>query len=104
MKKRKKQNITAIIYDKRGRILSVGKNSYVKTHPLQAQLARKVGRIHCIFLHAEIQAIIKCEAIEKAYRIVVTQYDNDNKPCLAKPCIICMEAISSVGIKVVEHT
>jgi hypothetical protein len=31
----KRQAITAIITDKKGRVLSIGQNSYSKTHPLQ---------------------------------------------------------------------
>ena len=32
----KPQNIIATVYDRRGRVLAVGKNSYVKTHPKQS--------------------------------------------------------------------
>ena len=39
-----RQNITAVIYDKRGRVLSIGKNQYLKTHPLQAKHAHAVGQ------------------------------------------------------------
>ena len=42
-----KQDMTAIIYDRRGRVLSVGKNSYFKTHTLQAKHAAKVGTPGC---------------------------------------------------------
>ena len=49
---KKQQDVTAIIYDKRGRILSIGKNSYVKTHPLQARYATEVGLCEQVFLHA----------------------------------------------------
>ena len=39
----KKHHVTAIIFDKRGRPLSIGQNSYIKTHPLQLKIAEKVG-------------------------------------------------------------
>ena len=51
--KNKKQNICAIITDRRGNILSIGTNSYTKSHPLQAyycELATKEN--HKIFVHA----------------------------------------------------
>ena len=97
-------NVSAIIVDKRNRILSIGKNSYVKTHPLQAKHAKRVGKENAIFLHAEIQAIIKCRNIEDAHKIIVARYDSKGQPRLAKPCDICMDALRSFGITKIEHT
>ena len=104
MSSKQQQNITAIIYDRRGRILSIGKNSYIKTHTLQAKHAKKVGLPEKQFLHAEIHAITKCRDLSKAYRILVTRFDKDGKAMLAKPCPVCQSAIESVGIKVIEWT
>lgn len=97
-------DITAIIYDKRGKVLSIGKNSYVKTHPLQGFHANKVGLPHKQFLHAEIHAISLCKQLDKAHKIVVLRYNRFNQPCPAKPCPVCQSAIEAAGIKVVEHT
>lgn len=102
-KNQKKENITAIITDKRGRVLSIGKNSYVKSHPIQAKHARMVGQESKIYLHAEIDAIIRCKNIFKAHKIFVSREKN-NKLCLAKPCPICMSAIEAAGIKNIEWT
>lgn len=99
-----KQVLSAVIRDKRGRVLSIGKNSYVKTHPLQAQHARKVGMEHKIYLHAEVQAIIRCPDISKAHKIEIFRFNNKGEPMLAKPCPICDSAIKAAGIKVVVHT
>lgn len=96
--------ITAIIYDKRGRPLSVGRNSYVKTHTYQAELAEKVGLPEKTFLHGEIAAIVKCKDLSKAYRISVSRYDDKGNPMNAKPCKICQEAIRLAGIRMVEYT
>ncbi len=96
--------ITAVIYDKRGRVLSVGQNSYIKTHPLQKQHAHKVGLPLKEFLHAEIHAITRCNDLSKAHKISVFRYSKDGKPALAKPCKVCQSAIDAAGIKVVEHT
>jgi tRNA(Arg) A34 adenosine deaminase TadA len=98
------QHITAIIYDKRGRALSIGQNSCIKTHPMQASFARKAGTEHKIFLHAEVHAITRCKDLSKAYKILVTRYSKEGKPMLAKPCKICRSAIEAAGIKIVEHT
>ncbi len=98
-------SLTAIIYDKRGNILSIGKNSYVRTHPLQAKFAKKAGLEKKVFIHAEIDAIVKCKDLSKAYRIVVMRFHKNGLPASAKPCPICENAISELtGIKVVEHT
>ena len=104
MSRRQTQNITAIIFDKKGKILSVGKNSYIKTHPMQAKHAHKVGLPEKIFLHAEMDAIIKCRNMSKAHKIVVTRVTRNGKYGNAKPCPVCKSAIKEAGIKNVEWT
>ena len=99
-----KQEITAIIYDRKGRVLSVGKNSYFKTHTLQAKHAEKVGMPDKQYLHAEIHAITKCRDLDKAYRIFVTRIGKNGQPMLAKPCPVCESAIRATGIEIVEWT
>ncbi len=99
-----KQDITAIITDKRGRVLSIGKNSYVKTHPLQKHHCERVGLPDKVFLHAEIDAIIKCKDLSKAHKIQVFRFNNTGKAMLAKPCKVCEDALKQTPIKVVEHT
>lgn len=98
-------SITAIIYDKRGNVLSIGKNSYIKTHTLQAHYAKKVGKEEAIYLHAEIHAITRCMNLKDAYRIAVFRYDIAGNPANAKPCSICEAAIREMtNIKVIQHT
>jgi tRNA(Arg) A34 adenosine deaminase TadA len=97
-------DITAIIYDKRGRVLSIGKNSYVKTHPMQHRHCEKVGLHHKQFLHAEIHAIARCKYLDRAHKIVVMRFDSQGNPKLAKPCPVCQSAINEAGINLVEHT
>jgi deoxycytidylate deaminase len=100
----KKHDLTAIIYDKRGRVLSIGKNNYVKTHPMQKKYATKVGVPHKEFLHAEISAIIKCKDLSRAHRISIFRFNVDGSPALARPCHVCMSAIEAAGIKSITHT
>lgn len=99
-----KHSLTAIIYDKRGKILSIGKNSYIKTHPLQAQYARAVGEPTKIYLHAEIAAIIGMRNPERAHRIVVFRFNKMGQPSSAKPCRCCLHALSLTTIKHIEST
>lgn len=100
-----KHNITAIIYDKRGRPLSVGYNSYEKTHPLQAKAATMVGEPYKVYLHAEIAAIVRLpyHARDKAHTMRVFRYNKHGKPMNAKPCSICQSILSQMNLKV-EHT
>lgn len=97
-----KQNITAIIYSKKGDVLSVGKNSYTKSHPLQSKYAKQVGLPDKIYLHAEVDAIVRCTDLSKAHRIEVIRVLADGSYGNAKPCAICESAIRAVGIKVVK--
>lgn len=98
-------DITAIIYDKKGNILSIGKNSYLKTHTLQAKYAELVGRPDKKYVHAEILAIARCKDLTKAYRIFVSRYYADGSPAPAAPCPICLAAIRDMtNIKLIEHT
>jgi len=99
-----RQNLTAIIYDRRGRVISVGKNSYVKTHPLQARFAAKAGRPEAIYLHAEVDALVRLKDWSHAHKIVITRVGKSGDTLLAKPCESCQRAIEMAGIKVVEHT
>jgi deoxycytidylate deaminase len=97
-----KQKITATVYDRRGRVLSIGTNSYEKTHPRQAFLARRVGMPERQYLHAEISALVKCRG--KPYRIAVERRDKNGTLQLAKPCAICELAIKEAGIKFVQYS
>lgn len=100
-----KQNITAIIYDRKGRVLSIGKNSYIKTHPMMAKMAQEVGENkNKIFLHAEVDAIVKCRQLDKAHKIAIFRHNKFGRPLLAAPCSICQSAISKTSIKRIEYT
>ena len=99
------KDLTAIIYDRKGRILSIGKNSYVKTHPLQSKFASRNNLEKKIFIHAEISAIIRCRNIEEAYKLRVFRFLRNGLPGLAAPCEICADAIKTLtDIRVIEYT
>ena len=99
-----KHTLTAIVFDKRGRPLSIGQNSYTRTHPRQAAIAAKVGLPEKKFVHAEFVAITKCRDLKKAHKIVIMRYNKQGEPVNAKPCPVCMELIRLSGIKGIEHT
>lgn len=94
---------TATVFDKRGRVLAVAQNSYVKTHPLQASLAKQVGQPHRIYLHAEVAALLKCDW-KKVGSMLVARYNREGKPMNATPCPVCQSLINKIGVKNVWHT
>lgn len=103
MATKRKYSMTALAYDKRGRLVAIGKNSYHKTHPLQKSLALRAGKPNKIFLHAEIDAIVKAKG-RPIYKMVVLGYNSNGKAVRSKPCSCCMIGINDYGIKHVEHT
>lgn len=98
----RKYDITALAYDKRGKLLAVGRNSYVKTHPLQAKFSKEAGKEHAVYLHAELSALLKSRT--KVHKLVVLRYDSAGNPANAKPCAACQLAIKHFGVRYVEHT
>lgn len=99
-----RHELTAVIYDRKGNVLSVGKNSYIKTHPLQAIHAKLTGNDNKIYLHAEIHAIVKLKDLTNAYKIFVSRWDKKGTPRIANPCPVCLSAIRATGIEIIEHT
>jgi deoxycytidylate deaminase len=99
-----KHSLTAFIKDKKGNILSIGQNNYVKTHPYQALCASRAGMPEKIYLHAEIDAIVKCKDISKAHSIHIFRKGKSGNYLLAAPCKICKTAIDKTPIKKVFHT
>jgi tRNA(Arg) A34 adenosine deaminase TadA len=100
----RKQNICAIITNRKGNILSIGTNSYSKSSPLQKLYADRVGEIHKIFNHAEIDSIKKLPYSSKPYNIFIARVNKQghSQPC--SPCEICALAIKDAKIKNVYHT
>lgn len=98
----KRYNYVAIITNKKNKILSIGMNSYIKTHPLQAKYALKTGFDGKIYLHSEIDALIRCKLIPEKIFIVRTNRFGEVR--YAKPCPICMEAIKKYKVKEIFYT
>jgi tRNA(Arg) A34 adenosine deaminase TadA len=99
----KRQELVAICLDSKGKVISSAANNYEKSHPLQAYFAKKVGQEKRIYLHAEISAILRARG-RKIHKIMVSRYNKDGQPMLAKPCAACEEAIRAFGIERVEYT
>jgi len=101
-----KHQITARCYNKRGHLISIGHNSYTKSHPLQAYFAKKVGHPNKIYLHAEIAALIQAGICtdNNVHEISILRYNTKGEPVTSKPCPICQEAIKAFGVSHVVFT
>lgn len=97
-------NITAIVKDRKKRVLAVGRNSYVKTHPLMRKAVEATGSKNRTFLHAEVAALLKVRDWTKAYSIEVYRFDKNGNPAISKPCACCQWVINQTSIKKVIHT
>jgi deoxycytidylate deaminase len=98
-----KKKIGAVLL-KKNKIISTATNLERKTHPLQATLAERVGLKEKIYLHAEVNALIKAK--EKADTIVVARVGGQGYCDLrmSKPCPICQMALEMNSVKKVIYS
>lgn len=98
---RGKQRLCSVITDRKGNVLSIGQNSYTKTHPMQFHAARHQGNEQACFLHSEIDAVRRLgHAAHKARNIYVARLDKQGMVALAKPCVVCQSVIDSLNLNV----
>lgn len=103
-KKTFRHNLKAVIFNKKGHVLSTGFNNYLKTHPYMKKLAVRNLTPEKLYLHAEVAAILRCKDLSKAHRILITRVGKSGDLLLAKPCKICQTAIKAAGISIIEHS
>lgn len=70
---------------------------------MQLHYAEKAGKPQCIFLHAEILAILRAKG-KRIHRMTIERYSEDGIPMPSAPCPICLLAIKEAGIKHIQHT
>lgn len=103
--KRGKQRVYALCLDKRGRIVSEGANSYVKTHPIQKRYGARLGNPRKEYLHAEMCALIRAyrngedAGASNVRTIVVGRVGGTGKELPSKPCAVCQLALEEAGIE-----
>lgn len=83
----------AVIYDKKGNILSIGRNipHYCPSYP-------------SLLLHAEADAILKCKRSDLKNANILVVRVSKNKLRNSKPCKHCMSMLASVGIKNIYYS
>jgi tRNA(Arg) A34 adenosine deaminase TadA len=94
----KQYNFVSIITNKKGKIISIGINSYNKTHPLQAKYADLTNQPEKIYLHSEIDALTRLSLDSIPHSIYIARVDKSGNIHPAKPCIICKLALRTSGI------
>lgn len=85
----------AICLDKRGQIVSWATNSR-KTHPVQAEYAKRTGKEQKVSLHAEIAALIR--ARDDIETVVVARINKRGELRNSKPCPICRLALEEAEV------
>lgn len=79
---------------RRNRVVSVGINSYTKTHPTQSLFSKLAGQPKREYLHAEIAALLK--APRDSDTLVVIRTDRLGNFACAKPCPVCSLALTEL--------
>ena len=103
MSSRKKFQLTATTFCSKGRVIAHGENNYKKSHPLMSSLATRVGTPERIFLHAEVQALLRSKD-KLVETIIVQRYNSKGEMTLARPCSVCMEALKIYGVSKIKYT
>jgi tRNA(Arg) A34 adenosine deaminase TadA len=97
-RKKGEQRVVAVALDKRGRLISIGYNSYVKTHPRQKLFAEACGNPHREYLHAEVSALLRAKG-KPVHELVVARVDSQGNPLPSAPCPVCALASKQFGVK-----
>lgn len=102
----KKQNVVAICFDRKGKIISICGNSFEKSSGLQANLAKKAGSDKKVFNHAEIGCIARWRRYsdKNPYGIYIARMSKTKHLVNSTPCEVCTLALKIAGIKKIFHT
>lgn len=96
--------LISAVLDKKGRIISLGENNGLKTHPKMMYYSSKtIYKKKKIYLHAEISALIR-SPYKKAHTIVVIRLNRNGHLAMARPCPVCQLAIADSGVKNVYYS
>lgn len=104
MKPRKRYNLVATCFDKKGRVISAGTNEYNRSHPLMQEFAIKAGESEeKIYRHAEFNAVLSAGR-KDVHSILVQRFHNNGDMANAMPCKTCQQMLKSFGVKIVRYT
>ena len=101
---RKRYEIIASTFDKRGRVIASGKNDYSKSHPLMQHFSKIEGEHpDKVYKHAELVAVLKSRG-QDIHSILVQRFDSEGNPKLAMPCKTCKAMLKAFGIQKILYT
>ena len=104
MSVRKRYNLVATCFDKKGRVLGTGVNEYNRSHPLQKYYSIQAGESEQkIFKHAELSAVLS-SGNKDVHSILVQRFNTDGSMANAMPCPTCKVMLKSFGVKIVRYT
>lgn len=102
--KRKRYEIVATAFDRKGKVIGTGVNEYWRSHPMMKLYAEKAGESSCkIFKHAELSAVLSA-GNKEIHSLLVQRFKNNGEPALAMPCPTCQAMIKDLDIKFVRYT
>jgi deoxycytidylate deaminase len=101
---RKRYQIVATCFDKKGRVLGTGVNEYHRSHPLMKHFAVQAGESEeKIYKHAELSAILASSS-KDVHSILVQRFHNNGSMANAMPCPTCQKMLKAFGVKLVRYT
>ena len=101
---RKRYQLVATCFDKRGRPLGSGVNEYNRSHPLMQEFAVKAGESEeKIYRHAELNAVL-ASGRREIHSILVQRFQHNGDPANAMPCPTCQAMLKAFGVRMVRYT
>lgn len=101
---RKRYEIVATCFDRKGKVLGTGVNNYNRSHPLAKHFAVKAGESEQKDkLHAELAAVLS-SGRKNIHSILVQRFHNDGRMAVAAPCPTCQAMLKGFGVKFVRYT
>jgi deoxycytidylate deaminase len=101
---RKRYEIIATAFDKKGRVLGTGVNDYSRSHPLMKHFAVQAGESEQKDkIHAELSAVL-ASGRKNIHSVFVQRFHNDGTMATAKPCMTCQAMLKGFGVKIVRYT
>ena len=101
---KRRYEIIATAFDKKGNILGSAVNDYSKSHPLMKLYAEKAGESELkIYKHAELGAILAA-GNKQVHRIFVQRFDRNGDYALAAPCPTCLCMLRDFDVKIIQWT
>jgi deoxycytidylate deaminase len=101
---RKRYEIIATAFDKKGKVLGTGVNDYNRSHPLAKFFSVQAGESEQKDkLHAEL-AVVLASGRKDIHSVFVQRFHNNGEQANAKPCKSCQHMLKAFGVKIVKYT